>query len=129
VANIGINSNIISYVNPVTPNGNVSILPKGTGSVDVNSTTIINVATPVNGTDAANKNYVATLVQSAPLAISLTVGARSNTQIASDFLSKIFPNGEHTTNTVVRVFVTDDSSIRQFTLQGSPGTWTYQLTL
>ena len=44
-----------------------------------------------------------------------------------DFLSKIFPITEHLNTSVVRVFVTDDSSIRQFALQS--GTWTWQANL
>jgi hypothetical protein len=127
VSNIGVAGNTISYVNAVNPNGDVILDPKGTGSVDVSSSTVINLATPVNGTDATNKTYVDTLVKTIPLAISLTIGARSNTQIAADFLSKIFPITEHLNTSIVRVFVTDDSSIRQFALQS--GTWTWQANL
>jgi len=127
VSNINVAGNTISYVNAVNPNGNVILDPKGTGSVDVSSSTIINLATPVNGTDATNKTYVDAKVTTIPLAITLTIGARSNTQIAADFLSKIFPNTEHLNTSVVRVFVTDDSSIRQFALQS--GTWTWQSNL
>jgi hypothetical protein len=127
-ANIAINTNIISYVNALQPNGNIYLQPKGNGSVDVSSFTITSVATPVNGTDAANKTYVDTTVQTASVAIALTVGARANSQIASDFLSKIFPNTEHRSGTVCRVFVTDDSSVRQFQLNGS-GTWIFQFNL
>ena len=39
-------------------NTNVVLAPNGTGSVNVSNKTIINVATPVNDTDAANKAYV-----------------------------------------------------------------------
>jgi hypothetical protein len=127
VSTIGISGNTISYVNPVNPNGDVILDPKGTGSVDVSNATIINLATPINGTDATTKTYVDTKVTTIPLAITLTIGARSNTQIAADFLSKIFPNTEHLNTSIVRVFVTDDSSIRQFALQS--GTWTWQSNL
>jgi hypothetical protein len=127
VSNIGVSGNTISYINAVNPNGDVTLDPKGTGSVNVSNSTIINLATPVNPTDATNKDYVDTLVKTIPLAISLTIGARSNTQIAADFLSKIFPNTEHLNTSIVRVFVTDDSSIRQFALQS--GTWTWQANL
>jgi len=127
-ANISINTNIIGYVNALQPNGNIYLQPKGIGSVDVNNANITSVATPVNGTDAANKNYVTTQVQTASVAIALTVGARANSQIASDFLSKIFPNTEHQASTLCRVFVTDDSSVRQFQLNGS-GTWIFQFNL
>lgn len=127
VSTIGISGNTISYVNPVNPNGDVILDPKGTGSVDVSNATIINLATPINGTDATTKTYVDTAIKTIPLAITLTIGARSNTQIAADFLSKIFPITEHLNTSIVRVFVTDDSSIRQFALQS--GTWTWQSNL
>jgi hypothetical protein len=127
VSNVNVAGNTISYVNAVNPNGDIILDPKGTGSVDVSNATVINVATPVNGTDATNKTYVDTKVTTIPLAITLTIGARSNTQLAADFLSKIFPNTEHLNTSICRVFVTDDSSIRQFALQS--GTWTWQANL
>jgi len=128
VNNVGIATNIISYVNPVSSNGNIVLAPKGTGSVDVDTSTIINVSTPVNGTDAANKTYVDTTVQSASLAITISqaVSGLTNPQIASTYLSKVFPAGEHQTNTLCRV-ICSDNSIRQFQLLA--GIWTYQMSL
>lgn len=55
VDNIDINGNVISSTNI---NGDISLDPNGTGNVDVNGAKITNVATPVAGTDAANKTYV-----------------------------------------------------------------------
>jgi len=128
VTNIGIATNIISYVNPISSNGNIVLSPKGTGSVDVDTSTIINLSTPVNGTDAANKTYVDTTVQSASLAITISqaVSGLTNPQIASTYLSKVFPAGEHQTNTLCRV-ICSDNSIRQFQLLA--GIWTYQMSL
>jgi len=128
VTNIGLATNIISYVNPVSSNGNIVLAPKGTGSVDVDTSTIINVSTPVNGTDAANKTYVDTKVQAASLAITISqdVSGLTNPQIASTYLSKVFPAGEHQTNTLCRV-ICSDTSIRQFQLLA--GIWTYQMSL
>jgi len=126
VANIAINNNTISYI-PNGNTGNIVIAPGGTGSVDVNSSTIINVSTPQSSTDAANKNYVDTTVQSMSLSATLTVGANPNpNSLLSTYLGILFPAGEHQTNTICRVFVLDDSSIRQFVLQGNPATWQYQ---
>jgi hypothetical protein len=55
VDNLDFNAETIS--NTVT-NGNIILAPNGTGTVSVSSKRIINVATPVNDNDAANKLYV-----------------------------------------------------------------------
>jgi hypothetical protein len=55
VDNINFNGNEISTTNS---NGDLILSPNGTGSVDVGNSRIIGVSDPVNGTDAANKNYV-----------------------------------------------------------------------
>ena len=55
VDNIRIANNTIEATDT---NGNVSIKPNGTGSIDVNSAKITSLASPVLGTDAVNKNYV-----------------------------------------------------------------------
>jgi hypothetical protein len=55
VDNITINGNEISSTNS---DGNISLNPNGTGSVDVNSAKITSLATPTVATDAATKKYV-----------------------------------------------------------------------
>ena len=44
-------------------NTNINLIPNGTGSVDVGSKRVTNVATPTAATDAANKAYVDTVQQ------------------------------------------------------------------
>lgn len=127
--NIEINANVISYYNALQPSGDILLQPKGSGVVNVNSAYITNVRTPQSNNDAANKTYVDTAVQTASLAITLTAGSLSNTQLAANYLSKIFPSNEHQSGTLARVFIIDDSSIRQFQLTGSPLIWTYQFNL
>ena len=55
VDNITINGNSITSTDA---NGNIVLDPNGTGSVNVSSAKIINLATPTTGTDAATKQYV-----------------------------------------------------------------------
>jgi hypothetical protein len=61
VDNLNINGNTISSTDT---NGNIVLDPNGTGTVDVSSAKIVNVATPTNTNDGVNKAYVDTLVAS-----------------------------------------------------------------
>ena len=55
VDNVRIDGNTISTTDT---NGDLIISPNGTGAIDVNGKEIINVATPADDSDAANKKYV-----------------------------------------------------------------------
>jgi hypothetical protein len=59
VDNLRLDGNTLSSTNT---DGNVVLDPNGTGSVDVSSAKIINVASPTNANDATNKTYVDSLV-------------------------------------------------------------------
>lgn len=55
VDNVRIDGNTISTTNA---NGNLSLFPNGTGTVDVNEKRITSLATPTDANDAATKGYV-----------------------------------------------------------------------
>lgn len=59
VDNLRLDGNTLSSTNT---DGNVVLDPNGTGSVDVSSAKIINVAAPTSGNDATNKEYVDSIV-------------------------------------------------------------------
>jgi len=91
-------------------NSNVVLAPNGTGSVDVSSKKITSVATPTIGTDGANKSYVDASTQTAPQAINLTTTGFTNAQIATNFITKLFPTAEHQNTATIRAFCIDSGS-------------------
>jgi hypothetical protein len=91
-------------------NSNLVLAPNGTGSVDVSSKKITSVATPISGTDGANKTYVDTSIQTATRVINLTTTNLTNAQIATNFITKLFPTAEHQNGTTIRTFCIDQGT-------------------
>lgn len=77
VDNINVNGNSITATDV---NGNVNLVPNGTGVVDVTDSRIVGVADPINGNDAANKAYVDNAVTG--LSFKQAVNLFSNTNVA-----------------------------------------------
>lgn len=126
VSNLYLNNNTISFINASIPNSDIVISPKGTGSLNVSSARITNVANPVGGNDAVNQTYLNTTLSSIPLGVGLVTTGLTNIQIGTTILAKMFPNSYYQNGTICRVQCSD-SSIRQFQLVAS--VWTYQSTL
>lgn len=91
-------------------NSNLVLAPNGTGSVDVSSKKITSVATPVSGTDATNKTYVDTSIQTTTRVINLTTTNFTNAQVATNFVTKLFPTTEHQNGTTIRAFCIDQGT-------------------
>jgi len=107
VDQLNLNNSTISYVNPSSSNGTITLAPKGTGTVDVSSKKISNLALPDVSTDAANKSYVDSTVSTDTQTVSLTTTNLVNTAIAV-LLGKIFPvPSERLQNTKARVLCYD----------------------
>jgi len=123
VDNLNVNTNIISFINISVPNGDIVLQPKGTGTVDVSSKRITNVATPTDTTDSANKNYVDTTVRFAPLGFSTNIGSLTDAQLAAQILVKIFQPADHEEDTILRVYCLDTGVSKEYKLIGPVWVW------
>jgi hypothetical protein len=124
VDNININGETISFINNTIADGNIVLVPKGAGTVNVSSKRISNVATPSTDTDATNKLYVDTKVRSAPLGFSVNIGALTEAQLAGTILSKIFMPEDYEDDTILRVYCLDNGVSKEYKKNGP--TWIYQ---
>lgn len=132
---LSVDNNIISYSYTGATNGNIVLEPKGTGTVDVSNAKITRVAYPAAGTDAANADYANDVAYSAPLGISLNVGAIAYDSsgfatIATNFLNKIFPATERREGTILRAMCTNttpETIFIEYVQTG--GVWLYSLTI
>lgn len=116
-----LNDNTINYVNPSLANGDVVLVPKGSGSVNVSNKKITNLSDPSSAKDAVNLETLAYYVQTAPLGLSINVGSLTNPQIALNIITKIYPPAEHQDGAICRIWCIDTASAKQFTL--SSGVW------
>jgi hypothetical protein len=124
IDNININGSTISYVNVSIADGTIFITPKGAGTVDVSSKRIEHLASPTDGTDATNKNYVDAKVRSAPVGFSVNIGILTEAQLAGTILAKIFVPGDYEDDTILRVYCLDTSVSKEYKRIGP--TWVYQ---
>ncbi len=76
LGDLNVNSNKIVGA---SPNGNVSLDPAGTGTVDVNSSRITSVSEPTSAQDAATKNYIDSLTTSTTSELNILDGATLST--------------------------------------------------
>ena len=90
VDNIDIDGNAISSSNT---NGDISLNPNGTGNVDVNNAKIVQVATPTNNGDAANKSYVDSQLTAATV-MSITDGVTTEAITMGDTFTIAGTNNE-----------------------------------
>ncbi len=115
VDNLVINENSITFTNVIETNGNIVLAPKGTGTVDVSSKRITSVATPTDGTDAVNVDYLDLVAKALPVGMVLDVTGLTDEQIGL-IVSDIFPvvSGATTLRqegTVCRIHCLDPSAV------------------
>ena len=106
VDNITVDGNTISTTNT---NGNLVLDPNGTGTIDVSSAKITSLATPTQGTDAANKNYVDAQLQGLDVKNSVRVATTANGTLASAFANNSTVDGV-TLATGDRILLKDQST-------------------
>lgn len=127
VNNILISGSTISYVNPAIANNDVTIAPKGTGTLNVSSKRITNVADPSTSTDAVNFQTLVNNIQIAPLALTINVGSLTDSQIISNIINKIYPVEEHQNGAICRVWCLDlnagAGAAKQFSV--TAGAWVF----
>jgi len=127
-AYINITGNVISYVNQPAASGNIVLTPKGAGTVDVSNYRITSVANPSGLGDAVNLAHFNQYTQLLPLCLSLNTFGLSNTQIAQNYLNKVFLPTEHGQGAILRLITQgDDGSIRQFRLNN--GAWVFDFNI
>lgn len=122
---ININGNTIGFSEISIPDGDVVLLPKGTGAVNVSSKKITNLATATNPTDAANLGVVTNAIKLAPLAFSLDTTGYTDPQILS-VISVLFPPAEHVNDTICRLHQINAGvrSNKQYRIIGN--VWTFE---
>jgi len=81
VDNIDINGNTISSTNS---NGDINIAPDGSGSIDVNSAKIVNLAAPTGANDAATKNYVDGITGGSGISLNIAGEAGTGTVLLAE---------------------------------------------
>ena len=81
VDNLNIDGNEISSTDT---NGDISLNPNGSGTVDVNSSRIVNVTDPTQAQDAATKSYVDAVKQALDIKDSVRVATTANITISTD---------------------------------------------
>jgi len=78
VDNVRVNGNEISSTNS---NGDISLNPNGAGTVDVNSSRIVNVTDPSGAQDAATKAYVDAVKQALDVKDSVRLASTANVSL------------------------------------------------
>lgn len=133
VTNLGIGGpgteSSIRFVNDLLSNGDITIVPKGSGAVRVNSSRIKDLADPVDLTDAVNKQTLDYTVRRSNLAFSLDSTGLTDPQIANNVLANIFPVSEHENDTVCRVHCIEGGvrTNKQFSIIS--GVWTFDYNI
>lgn len=124
---LGFNNGSISYVNPSSTDGDITLVPKGSGVVDVSNKRIVNLADPSpmpgGASNAVNLGTLDYTVKTYPQTFSINQGILSDSQIAANIVTKMCPPEEHVDDAKVRVWCLDTQIVKQFTLVNGDWQW------
>jgi hypothetical protein len=127
-----IDGNTISYTSSSFASGDVVLLPKGTGNVNVSSRKIINVSNAQDPTDAVNLQTVQSLISSAPLGLSadtaFLAGVTLDADIGTQIIEKVYPAITHQIGTECRIWCIDLGIAKLYTIAPS-GFWAWSANL
>ena len=129
VDDININNSTISYVNISQTNGNIFLLPKGIGTVDVSSKRITSVANPVLPNDAVNLITMTNALKALSVTTTVYTNGMTNAQVASVYLDYLFPISEHADGTICRAVCSDFGIITIRTFNLIAGNWVFQSSI
>ena len=127
-----IDGNTISYTSNSYASGDVVLLPKGTGNVNVSNRKITDLSNAQDATDAVNLQTAQALISSAPLGLSadtaFLAGPALNADIAAQIVEKIYPAITHRIGTECRIWCIDLGIAKLYTISAL-GVWGWSADL
>lgn len=115
----------ISYVSLGPLPGNITLVPKGTGTVDVSNARIENVADPTDATDAVNYQTLSGIVRTKSVAFYADTTGLSDGLIGSTILDRVYPSDDIDDGTICRIMCINSgvSSFKEYTM--TSGLWSF----
>jgi hypothetical protein len=127
------NISIVTYTNPSSATGTITLAPKGSGTVDVSSKRITSVSDPVSSTDAVNYQTLTSEVRTKQVAFYADTTGLSTTLIGSKILDIVYPSDYVDDDTICRIYCVDSAIapqgyiVREY--QMVSGIWSHVLDL